>query len=217
MTWVAVSVSVVAAILVSPLLAGWTVGLATEPATTRAPWWQFRPVSMRRLIVVAVVAAALSASAIGGEPGFAWWLFATGGAVLCVVDAEHHLLPARIVYPLAAAILATLAATAALTGEPDRLLRAVLAAAVVGAGWFAVAFLAPSTMGLGDVRVAALAAGLLGWTSWSAVFTGQLATWGLAVVTAGVLVATRPRARGRGMQVPMGPALIVGAILASWL
>ena len=74
-----------------------------------------------------------------------------------------------------------------LTGEPDRLLRAVLAAAVVGAGWFAVAFLAPSAMGLGDVRVAALAAGLLGWTSWSAVLAGQLAAFGLAVVTAGIL------------------------------
>ena len=58
----------------------------------------------------------------------AWWLFAAGGAVLCVVDAEHHLLPARFVYPLAAAVLVVLAVTAAVTGEPDRLLRAVLAA-----------------------------------------------------------------------------------------
>src|SRR6476469_1200911 len=217
MTWVAVSASVLAVILVSPLLAGWTVGITTDTATARASWWRPRPVSARRLVTVAAVTAVLAACATGGEPLVSWWLFACGGAVLCVVDAEHHLLPARLVYPLAAAILATLAATAAVTGEPDRLLRAVLAAAVVGTGWFAVAFLVPSALGLGDVRVAALAAGLLGWTSWSAVFTGQLATWGLAVVTAGVLVATRPRARGRGMQVPMGPALIVGAVLASWL
>jgi len=217
MTWVAVSVSVVAAILVSPLPAAWTVGITTDPATARAPWWRPRSVSARRLVTVAAVTSVLAACATGGDPLVAWWLFSCGGAVLCVVDAEHHLLPARIVYPLAAAILATLAATAVVTGEPDRLLRAVLAAAVVGTGWFAVAFLVPSALGLGDVRVAALAAGLLGWTSWSAVFTGQLATWGLAVVTAGVLVATRPQERGRGMQVPMGPALIVGAVLAIWL
>ena len=97
------------------------------------------------------------------------------------------------------------------------MLRAVLAAVVVGAGWFAVAFLAPSAMGLGDVRVAALAAGLLGWTSWPAVLAGQLAAFGLAVVTAGILAISRPRERGRATQVPMGPALIVGAILATWL
>src|SRR6478609_2792247 len=217
MPWAVVPVSVIAAILVSPLLAAWTIGLGTDPATARAPWWRPRSVSARRLVPVGAMTAVLAACAMGGEPLVGWWPFACGGAVLCVVDAEHHLLPARIVYPLAAAILATLAATAVVTGEPDRFLRAVLAAAVVGTGWFAVAFLVPSALGLGDVRVAALAAGLLGWTSWSAVLAGQLATWGLAVVTAAVLVATRPQDRGRGMQIPMGPALIVGAVLAIWL
>ena len=125
MTRVAIPVSVVAAILVSPLLAAWTVGIATDPATARAPWWRPRSVSARRLVTVPAVTAVLAACVMGGEPLVAWWLFACGGAVLCVVDAEHHLLPARIVYPLAAAILATLAATAVVTGEPDRLLRAV--------------------------------------------------------------------------------------------
>jgi leader peptidase (prepilin peptidase)/N-methyltransferase len=216
MTWVVLPVSVVTAVLVSPLLAGWTVGLTTNPATAPAPWWRPRPVSLPRLATVAGVAAALVAGA-AGDPLVAWWLFATGGAVLCIVDAEHHLLPARLAYPLAAAILVALAVTAALTGDTDRFLRAVIAAAVVGAGWFAIAFLAPSAMGLGDVRVAALAAGLLGWTSWPAVLAGQFAAFALAVVTAGILAITRPRERGRGMQVPMGPALILGAILATWV
>jgi leader peptidase (prepilin peptidase)/N-methyltransferase len=216
-TWVVVPVSVVAAVLVSPLLAGWTVGLTTDPATAPAPWWRPRPVSPRRLMIVAGVTVALVAGAAAGDPPLAWWLFATGGAVLCITDAEHHLLPARLVYPLAAAILVALAVTAALTGDTDRFLRAVLAAAVVGGGWFAVAFLAPSAMGLGDVRVAALAAGLLGWTSWPAVLAGQLAAFALAALTAGILAITQPRERGRGMQVPIGPALIVGAILATWV
>ena len=169
------------------------------------------------MVTVAAVAVVLAAGAAGGDPIFAWWLFATGGAVLCVTDAQHHLLPARLVYPLAATVLAVLAVTAAVTGEPERLLRALLAAAAVGAGWFAVAFLAPSALGLGDVRVAALAAGLLGWTSWSAVLAGQLAAFALAVVTAGILAITDRRVRYRAMQVPMGPALIIGAILVTWL
>ena len=130
------------------------------------------------------MAAILTAGAAGGVPLVAWWLFAAAGGVLCVVDVQHHLLPGRLVYPLAAVVLVALGVSAAVTGEPERLLRAILAAAVVGAVWFAVAFTAPSAMGLGDVRVAALAAGLLGWTSWSAVLAGQLAAFGLAAVTA---------------------------------
>ena len=133
-------------------------------------------------MLVAAVAAILTAGAAGGVPFVAWWLFAAAGAVLCVVDVEHHLLPGRLVYPLAVVVFAALSVSAVLAGEPERLLRAILAAAVVGAVWFAVAFTAPAAMGLGDVRVAALAAGLLGWTSWSAVLAGQLAALGLAVV-----------------------------------
>ena len=217
MTYVRVLVSVVAALLLSPLLAAWTVGLTTDPLTDAVPWWRPRPVSARRLATVAGVAAALAAGAAPGNPPLAWWVFAAGGAVLCVVDAEHHLLPRRIVHPLAAAVLTVLAVTAVVTGEPDRLARAVIAAAAVGAAWLAIAFLAPAAMGPGDVRVAALTAGLLGWTSWPAVLAGQLAAFGLAVVTAGILAATHPLVTARAMQVPMGPALIASAALVTWL
>ena len=120
MLWVAASVSMIAAILLSPLLAGWTVGLTTDPGTALGPWWRPRSVSAPRLVTVAGVAAVLAGGAAGGEPFAAWWLFAAAGAVLCVIDAEHHLLPARLVYPLAGALLAVLAVTAAMTGEPDR-------------------------------------------------------------------------------------------------
>ena len=187
-------ISAVAAVLVSPLLAAWTVGLTTDRPASTVRWWQPRPVGAPRLVLVAAVAAILTAGAAGGAPLVAWWLFAAGGAVLCVVDVQHHLLPGRFVYPLAAVVFAALGVSAVLAGEPERLLRAVLAAAVVGAVWFAVAFIAPSAMGLGDVRVAALAAGLLGWTSWSAVLAGQLAAFGLAAVTAAILAVTRPHA-----------------------
>ena len=215
MTWANGMVTVLPALAVSPLLAAWTAGL-TADSDADVPWWHSQRVSSRRLVVVAAVAAVLAACAAGGTPLSAWWLFAAGGAVLCVVDVERHLLPARMVYPLAAVILAALAFAAVIAGEPDRLLRAVLAAAVVGGAWFTVAFLAPPAVGLGDVRVAALAAGLLGWISWSAVLAGQLAAFGLAPVTAGIIAATVPAA-GRATQVPIGPALIVGALAAAWL
>ena len=215
MTWATGIISVLAAVAVSPLLAAWTVGL-TGDTDNDVLWWHPRRVSAPRLVVVAAVGAVLAACAAGGTPFPAWWLFAAGGTVLCVVDAQQHLLPARIVYPLAAVVFVALALSAVVAGEPDRLLRAVLAAAVVGGGWFTVAFVAPPAVGLGDVRVAAVAAGLLGWTGWPAVLAGQLAAFGLAAVTAGIIAATSPAA-GRAAQVPMGPALIVGALVAAWL
>ena len=215
MTWATGILSVIAAVTVSPLLAAWTVGL-TADGDADMPWWHPRQVSAHRLVTVAAVATVLAGCAAGGTPLAAWWLFATGGTVLCVADTQHHLLPARIIYPLAAAVLAVLALTAVTAGEPHRMLRAVLAAAVVGGGWFTVAFIAPPAVGLGDVRVAALAAGLLGWTGWPTVLAGQLAAFGLAAVTAGIIAATCPAA-GRATQVPIGPALIVGALAAAWL
>ena len=215
MTWVTGIVTVLTAVTVSPLLAAWTVGLSTDTESD-VPWWYPGRISAQRFVVVAAVASVLAACAARGTPLPAWWLFAAGGAVLCIVDAEHHLLPARMVYPFAAVILAALALVAVIAGEPDRLLCAVLAAAVVGGAWFTVAFLAPPAVGLGDVRVAALAAGLLGWTSWPNVLAGQLAAFLFAAVTAGIVVATSSAA-GRAGQVPMGPALIVGALAAAWL
>ena len=69
---------------------------------------------------------------------------------------------------------------------------------------------------MGDIRVAALTAGLLGWLGWPAVLLGQLAAFILGAVTALVLVATG-RGQLTGLRVPMGPALIAGAFLAATL
>lgn len=210
-----VLVFAVAAVAISPLLAAWTVGL-TAPRGSSPRWWQPRLVAPRRLLAVAVIAALLAVAAAVGAPPPAWWLFAAGGTVLVIVDLEHHLLPARIVYPLATAVAAALGATAIATGKPESLLRAVIAAAVVGAGWFTVAFVSPTAMGLGDVRVASLTAGLLGWMGWTAVLAGQILALGIATLTAGVIAVTTSK-RGRALQVPMGPALVLGALIAGWL
>ena len=154
----------------------------------------------------------LAGLAAGATPVPAWWIFATGGTALAVIDTEHHLLPARIVYPFAATLFVVLALSAVVTGEPGRLVRAVLAAAAVGVVWFSVAFIAPTALGLGDVRMAALTAGMLGWIGWSAVLAGQVATIGLALATAGVMSVTRTGLT-RTTQVPMGPAFVLGALL----
>jgi len=190
-----------AAAAVSVPLSVWCATLTAGPSPTIAG----RPVGMAHGRWVTVVLAAV----LGGVapllvPFPAWWLLGAGGAVLAVVDWRTHRLPARFVQPLAAAVALVLLVDAAATGQWSELGRAALAAAVVGSLWFVV--------GLGDIRVAALAAGLLGWSGWTVVFAGQLAASLLGVLTAAAMTATRRSVRSG---VPMGSALILGAFLAA--
>ncbi len=211
--WLLLS-GLVAVLAVSPILAGWSLALSTG-VTHR--WWEWRPVSTRRWAAVAAVAAALTLAAAGGRPWPAWLLLAAAGAVLIVVDTQQHLLPARLVYPLAAAEAVVLAAAAIIDGDGAALLRAAAAAAAVAAVWLAVLFAAPTAVGLGDVRLFALTGGLLGWTNWRAVLYGELAAFLLAGITALVISVATPARRHRKMQVPMGPAIVAGALLVCWL
>jgi leader peptidase (prepilin peptidase)/N-methyltransferase len=80
-----------------------------------------------------------------------------------------------------------------------------------------VKFAAPASVGLGDVRLFALTAGLLGWLSWWAVLYGEMAAFGLAGIMAVLTVILTPRHPIRGRQLPLGPAIIVGALLVTWL
>jgi len=211
---VLLAASFIVVLAVSPVLAGWSAALA---GGVRDGWWRPRRVSWRRWGTVAATAVLLTAAAAAGRPWPAWWLFAAGAAVLLVVDAQHHLLPARLVYPLAAAVAAALTVAAISGGEWHRLLRAVLAAAVVAAGWLAVKFAAPAAVGLGDVRLFALTAGLLGWLSWLAVLYGEMVAFVLAGIMAVLMIVPRPGQAIRGRQVPLGPAIIVGALLVCWV
>lgn len=214
-SWATVTVSAALAVAVSPLLAGWTVSLAEGDTAT---WWRPRKVDATRLVVVAVAALSLGALAGGGGgPWPAWWLLAAGGTVLAVVDAQCNLLPARLVYPLALLEAGVLAVAALSTHDVAALARAGLAAFVVGAGWFILAFAAGGGVGLGDVRVATLTAGLLGWLGWTAVMRAQLVTVLLIVVTAGVVALARPDLRGRKMPVPLGPSLVLASLLMCWI
>ena len=204
----------VVVLALSPVFAGWSAALA---GGVRDGWWRPRRVGWRRWVTVTVSAILLTAGSAAGRPWPAWWLFAAGGAVLLVVDAQHHLLPARLVYPLAATVAVALTGAAISGGEWHQLLRAVLAAAVVAAGWLAVKFAAPTAVGLGDVRLFALTAALLGWLSWSAVLYGEMAAFILAGIMAALIAILGPRRPLWGRQVPLGPAIIVGALVVCWL
>ncbi|MDQ2955872.1 MAG: prepilin peptidase [Actinomycetota bacterium] len=204
--------AVAGALALSPVLAGWTVALIADE---RGHWWRWQWVGLGPWLRTALVAVVFAAVAAAAHPALAWWVLAVIGAVLTVVDWHTHRLPARLVAPLAAVEAVILAASS--LDEPHRFLRAALAAAAVGAVYFAVVLISPSSMGMGDVYVAAITAGLLGWSGWSQVLAGQVAVWLLAPIVLGLVALSRPGQRGRRMHIPLGPALFAGALLVAGL
>lgn len=156
---------------------------------------------------VAAAAGAGAAAVAGSAPELV--AFAAGGtvvALLMVVDLLEHRLPDRLVAPAWLALVLPLT----FTGDWNALGRALLASMTCLVVYFALAWISPAGMGLGDVKFAAVVGAFLGWLGWSHVLWGTLLAFALnAVVSLVALIRGR-----RGSELPFGPLMVVGAILA---
>lgn len=135
--------------------------------------------------------------------------FAAAGtvtALLMVVDLLEHRLPDRLVALAWLALVLPLT----ITGDWASLGRALLASVTCLVVYFALAWVSPAGMGLGDVKFAAVVGAFLGWFGWSYVLWGTLLAFALnAVVSLVALIQGR-----RGSEVPFGPLMVIGAVLA---
>lgn len=140
--------------------------------------------------------------------GFFWAL-----VVLTVIDFEHKLLPDRIVYPTFVIAWISLIAIALVRDDLDRLVDAAIGAAAFGGFFFLVAFIYPAGMGGGDIKLAFVLGTMLGFVEGiGVVLVGMFLSFLVgAVAGIGVMVAT---GKGRKSQVPFGPFLALGTILA---
>ncbi|MCH1883732.1 prepilin peptidase [Agrococcus sp. ARC_14] len=134
---------------------------------------------------------------------------AVGCALLIAVDLAVFRLPDAIVWPTTGAVLAMLLVAAVVTGEWVRFGTALLAMLVVGVGYFALAWIAPSSLGLGDVKLSLVLGLALGWFGWQAVFFGILGGFIALAVVALVLMALRRTSLRADLA--FGPWMIVGA------
>lgn len=164
-------------------------------------------VSAGALFALAVVEFGLGFEAVVFA-AFFWVLI-----VLCVIDLEHKLLPNRIVYPAFVAGWVGLAAAAIAEGEPDRLVAAAIGAAVFGGFFFVVAFVYPAGMGGGDVKLAFVLGTFLGFSGGIGV---ALVGMFLSFLLGGVIgiAAMALSGAGRKTQLPFGPFLALGTVLA---
>jgi leader peptidase (prepilin peptidase)/N-methyltransferase len=214
---------------------GLVVGVGVDRAASRYPWpprersWRQRgdtpddrgesPPELhdrgKQGWVVALGTAllfALAALRFGASWELPAHLFlAATGVLLAIIDLQHHKLPNRVVVPSIGIGAALLAVAAAGQHDWPALLRAGLGAVVLFAVFLAMALVSPRSLGMGDVKLAALLGLYLGWLGWGVVFLGAAAGFVVQALVALVLLAARlVKLRGH---LPFGPAMLLGAAL----
>lgn len=145
----------------------------------------------------------------------AFAVLALACALLVVIDLAEHRLPDVITLPLYPVMLVTLALAAGVSGEWSRFGRATAAMGALAALYFAMAWIAPSGLGLGDVKLAGPLGAFLGWFSWVDVLAGTLAAFLLGGLMAVVLLVFHRASRDTAF--PFGPWMIAGAAVAAAL
>jgi len=207
-----------AAALACLLLAAWRDGRVrvpdpAEPALGRR--WA-APLTRRPALTAALAAAVVTALAwrIGARPelaAFAW--FGTAATALAIIDAETKRLPDPLTLPSYPVGIALLGAAAPFTADGGaRYLQALIC---MGALWLLYAaqwFLLPGRLGFGDVKLAGICGLHLGWLGPGAVIVGAMAGHVIFLPYALALLVTG--GAGRRTQLPYGPFMIAGALLA---
>lgn len=165
------------------------------------------------LFVALAVRFGLDGPIVAALPAF---LFLGAIAVaLALIDLDTHRLPNAIVLPAYPVALALLGAATAFIGDWSALLRSLIGGAALFAFYFILAVAVPRGMGFGDVKLAGLIGGMLGWLSYPALLVGAFTAFVLGGVAGIAVIASR---RGTGKTpLPFGPFMLAAAAVALWL
>jgi leader peptidase (prepilin peptidase)/N-methyltransferase len=142
----------------------------------------------------------------------AYLVLAAALVVLSVIDLEHYLLPNRVVYPLAGAMVVLLGVASFGDDDLAAFVRGLAAGAVAFAVFFVLHLVSPRSMGFGDVKLAFVLGLSLGWLGWNEVLLGLFLGFLYGAVVGLALLALRRRERNEAL--PFGPFLAAGALTA---
>lgn len=197
---------------------GWLPGRRCRPGRhrrnrrNRPAWWAF--VGVGALVCGLLAVRLTPADPAGWAVLVAWSILAQAGLLLSAIDIAVHRLPTGILLSTAAAIITALATASVLRRSGDALVDAGLGALAVGSAYLLMFILAPGRIGVGDVRLAAVTGLTLGSSSWPTLILGATLPYLLAMPLAlRSVLQQRGNARERA-QIPFGPFLIAGAIIA---
>jgi leader peptidase (prepilin peptidase)/N-methyltransferase len=161
----------------------------------------------------AILFAAL-ALRLGFSPALpAFCYLAAVGVALAIIDIQHQRLPDALTltsYPVALLLLGLAALVTAHGGR--HFVDALIGLAAFAAFYLLLVVIYPAGMGWGDVKLSGLIGLYLGWLGATATVEGLLAGYLLAAAAGiGLLVARRAT---RKSQVPFGPFMLAGALIA---
>lgn len=141
----------------------------------------------------------------------AYLVITAAWVALAVIDVADQRLPDLLTLPAAGVGAVLLSVAALATGEWDAWGRALLGAVALSVFYLIFALLAPSQLGMGDVKLSLSIGLLLAWIGWPVLVAGTF----LAFVAGGVLgivLMVTGRARWRSA-IPFGPSMMLGALL----
>jgi leader peptidase (prepilin peptidase)/N-methyltransferase len=142
----------------------------------------------------------------------AYLFFVAVGIALTAIDLDVQRLPNAIVYPTYVVLALLLSAAAVVEGSLEPLLRAAIGAVVLFACYFALVVAYPAGMGFGDVKLAGVIGGTLGFLSYPALLIGAFAAFLIGSLVGVALMLVRHATRKTA--VPFGPSMVAGALVA---
>lgn len=189
----------------------------------RFPLWLGRCEYCRESLGPKVWQAAIACAAagfavghrLGNDPAVPVFLvFALACVVLAFVDLAVRRLPDLLTAPLAALGVVGLGTAAYLGRDMGPLVRGLIAAALGGGVFLALAWARPDDagMGLGDAKLAAVLGLFLGYLGWRTLILGVFAGTLSAAVFAMVMIGLGRMSRKSTLA--FGPFLILGALVA---
>jgi leader peptidase (prepilin peptidase)/N-methyltransferase len=191
-------------------LAAWTQrSLKGELPNERMP--------LRTVRIAGAVITAVTFSALALRFGLTWivpalLVFAASATVLTLVDLGEKRLPNAVIFPTLGVVALLLVPASWATGSWIAMLWAVIGSAAMFALYFLLALISPSSMGMGDVKLALVIGLLLGWfglTAWLFALLAAFVVGGLVAIVA--LLMRRVTLRG---SIPFGPSMLAGALIA---
>ena len=135
--------------------------------------------------------------------------FAALSVALAVIDVREHRLPNRLVLPAYPAVLVLFALACALGAPWTRFGGAAAGMAVLFVVFAVFRLASRAGLGGGDVKLAGVVGGMLGWIGWDAVLVGVFAAFLLGGLFGLLLLALR-RA-DRRTRFAFGPWMLAGA------
>lgn len=161
-------------------------------------------------VPIAVVLGGLAGCADSLAQQVTFVVLAVASALLIVIDLSEWRLPDVIVLPLYAVLGLGLTIAAWIDQSWPALLRAGIGAVVMFVLFFVMAAFARD-LGFGDVKLAGVVGGFLGWFGLAESVAGFFFAWALmALVSVVLLILRRINTKA---SLPFGPYLIVGAVI----